>query len=475
MPKKVLIRNTNDAPAVVRNESMEGRDYLVVPMVMMVEGVHNGSEGPLYYPAEELAKTPVIWNQKPVVIYHPDEGFACSSPDTISKYKVGVIMNATFKDGKLKAEAWLEESRLNEVPEGSTVLTAIQNNNILEVSTGLLCDNDKSPGVWNEEQFAGTTSNYRPDHLAILPNETGACSVADGAGLLRNSEKGTKRPKFGKVVNRILNVLGITNEASHNDLRRNLQSLLAASLPDDKYPWIDDVFDTYFVYSSEDGTFKQSYSVDEKEVVSITGEPVPVQVKTMYEEVNSPVKNENKQEGKEMNKTELINNMIKNGPYEESDREMLEGFEVSALERLYAVNTASDGNSSTSQQVTDEEPEGTTYDNSQDATDDGAGVTNTTTTATLEEYLAAAPPEIAEALSGLITTNSADKGAIIGRITANSRCQFTKEQLMAKPVAELQMIENLMAPAVTPLFAGDGVGPVQNAAPDVPALPVETL
>ena len=55
----------------VRHDRMEGREYLVAPMAMITEGVHNGSQGPLYYPWDELSKFPQVWNMKPVVVYHP--------------------------------------------------------------------------------------------------------------------------------------------------------------------------------------------------------------------------------------------------------------------------------------------------------------------------------------------------------------------------------------------------------------------
>ena len=62
---------------MVRKDTLEGREHLVVPMVMMVEGVLDGSNGPLFYPAEEMAKLPQGWNEKPVVVQHPN-GSACT-------------------------------------------------------------------------------------------------------------------------------------------------------------------------------------------------------------------------------------------------------------------------------------------------------------------------------------------------------------------------------------------------------------
>jgi hypothetical protein len=37
-------------------------------------------------------------------------------------------------------------------------------------------------------QYVGIARNHRPDHLAILPDLKGSCSIADGAGLCRNHD-----------------------------------------------------------------------------------------------------------------------------------------------------------------------------------------------------------------------------------------------------------------------------------------------
>ena len=49
---------TANFTGVTRHDTMEGIDYLVAPMVMIVEGVLSANAGPLYYPANEIAKTP---------------------------------------------------------------------------------------------------------------------------------------------------------------------------------------------------------------------------------------------------------------------------------------------------------------------------------------------------------------------------------------------------------------------------------
>lgn len=178
----------NILPKLVRHDKMEDRDFLVVPMVMLTEGVHNGSKGPVYYPPEELSKTPEAWNHKPVVVYHPSlngVGVSACDPAIITNRKVGVIMNTKFAGGRLTSEAWIEKSRADVVDE--RIMKAITDNEMMELSTGVFIDCDATPGEWKGETYVGVARNYRPDHLALLPDQIGACSLKDGAGFLRNA------------------------------------------------------------------------------------------------------------------------------------------------------------------------------------------------------------------------------------------------------------------------------------------------
>ena len=90
-----------------RVEKYKGKDHLIVPVVMMVEGVHNGSAGPLFHSIDELGKYPASWNGIPVSIQHPESNgvyVSANSPDIIESQTVGQVFN-TYVDGKkLKAE-----------------------------------------------------------------------------------------------------------------------------------------------------------------------------------------------------------------------------------------------------------------------------------------------------------------------------------------------------------------------------------
>lgn len=169
----------------VRRETMDGRDYLVAPLTMIVPGVLNGSKGPLYYPLDEISKNYDAWNGMPIVIDHPmKDGIPTSArnPGVLKKSGVGQVFNAKV-DGKLVAEGWFDEQRLQKLSPSS--YEKLISGKPEELSTGLFTDNIpvKNGLAPSGEAYVAVATNYRPDHLAILPGKRGACSVKDGCGV----------------------------------------------------------------------------------------------------------------------------------------------------------------------------------------------------------------------------------------------------------------------------------------------------
>ncbi len=170
----------------IQTKTLEGRKHFVAPAVMIVEGVLNGSRGPFLYPADELRRSVPHWNGRPVVVYHPSMQFngVAGNPEVFTSQRVGTIFNARVEGNALKADAWLDVDRLAAVDW--RVYDAVRRGELMEVSTGLFTDNEEAPGTWGGREYLGVARNHRPDHLAILPDQVGACSIADGAGLCRN-------------------------------------------------------------------------------------------------------------------------------------------------------------------------------------------------------------------------------------------------------------------------------------------------
>jgi len=205
--------NISNINYVIRETVYKGKKHIIVPITMMVEGVHNGSLGPLYHPASELGRFPEAWNGMPIMIQHPvnTEGInvSANSPEMLS-LSVGQTFNAHMDGVKLKAEGYIDPEKLQEIsPEA---YTAIITGEPLEVSIGVFTDEDETSGIWNNERYTATARNHRPDHLALLPGATGACSWNDGCGVRVNNEK------KGENVNMQIDAKGTDMEAKRKEL-----------------------------------------------------------------------------------------------------------------------------------------------------------------------------------------------------------------------------------------------------------------
>jgi hypothetical protein len=202
---ETLLANAGRARREVRN----GREYLVAPLTLIVPGVLNGSKGPLFYPPEEIRKDYSAWNGMPLVVYHPlvnGQHVSARHPQVWETQEVGRVFNALIDHyGKLKAEGWFDVEHTARVD--NRVLASLRSGIPIELSTGLYTDNDPAPrgANWNGRPYSHIARNYRPDHLAILPDQVGACSVNDGCGVLVN-RRGGKATLSERVDELIANV-----------------------------------------------------------------------------------------------------------------------------------------------------------------------------------------------------------------------------------------------------------------------------
>jgi len=166
-----------------RKETVGDKAYLVVKGVPLVEGVLNGR----YVSADEFGAFVKDWDGVPVVMRHPktnDGSARVASPDVPI---VGRFYNAELDGTRLVGEFWLEEDALNS-PDGETVITRMKAQLPIELSTGYYAESVPSVGKWNGKEYNLVDQNLHPDHIALLPDEVGACSLDDGCGLNRNRQ-----------------------------------------------------------------------------------------------------------------------------------------------------------------------------------------------------------------------------------------------------------------------------------------------
>ena len=319
-----FILQTND---IYRRELQSGRSYFVVPVVMMVEGVHAGSGGPILHLQENFGQNPEAWNGVPVTAGHPismQGEYISVQAAPADQWVVGYLRNAAVVDGKLKAEAWIDEQRAIAInPE---VVNYITEGKPMEVSTGAFTRDHAQAGQWNGEQYEAVSVYYQPDHLALLPGEQGACSWTDGCGIRNNKQKeeinGMSELTFQQLkqaaskVRSVINRLQ-TNEAGFMEISHAISAKLDRLDSESRMHFLTEVYDAHFVYhvrdrdSGTDRYYKQSYVMQENNEIEWTDDPQEVRRNVEFVPLNGQ-NNKQKQNngacGCSMKRTKFNNN-----------------------------------------------------------------------------------------------------------------------------------------------------------------------
>lgn len=363
---EMLTMTQANADYSIRTEYHRGRRHLVVPVVMMVEGVHHGSHGSLFHSAEELSRWPAAWNGRPVMVQHPDfdgQPISANDPGLIDDLMVGRVFNTEFSNHRLRGEAWLDELRLREV--SPRAYDYISNSRPLEVSIGAFTDDEPTSGEWQGEQYGAIARNHRPDHLALLPGAQGACSWADGCGVRANLKGGENGVKYTDAVKQLIAEgfavlpMQANEEKGYGEVMSAIQTKLDRMDDDLKVHFLKEVYEGTFIYEirAKEGhsgldtaLYQREYTVSEDGSIEFDGEPVAVRQKVEYVQASNAFKrtkvNSNSEEVTNMTKKdakpcceEKVEMLIqhKHSTFVEADRDWLNGQEEEQIDKLLAM------------------------------------------------------------------------------------------------------------------------------------------
>ena len=214
-----------------RRETFRGKEHLVVPLVMLRQTVVNGA----FVPLAELK--PQGWNGVPVTIGHPEVNGAlvsANAPQVIEQWQIGTIFNAKVEGDKLKAEAWIDVEAANAKRPG--IIDMLEGGESMDVSTGYFATGTPERGTFNSKRYTEVHTDLKPDHLALLPDEAGACSWEDGCGVRANKGAGMADKK--DAITTLKELLGITgNERGKDD---DYRQMIADLISNDSSPFIPD-------------------------------------------------------------------------------------------------------------------------------------------------------------------------------------------------------------------------------------------
>jgi Uncharacterized protein conserved in bacteria (DUF2213) len=304
----VLRQLSFQSSAEFRTEEFAGRQYLVVPVVALMEGVIQAVNAPKpeLVTAEELSKAPQGWAGRPVTAGHPFlDGIPTSAniPEILEKHSFGVVFNPEMHDKKLVLEAWLDTNRAAILGGlAQEVVERINNKEIVEVSVGAFITLEDEEGDYNGKHYSAVWRGIVPDHLAMLSKTSeGACSVEMGCGAaraaeaaLRSSEMPKPETKKRTLKERLFALMSFRSEevlpgdVSDNTLRDALSYVLKEAVQG--LLWIEAVFVTEgkVVYArAEEGeyeieTYQRSFTVAADGSVALLDDAVEVRPVTTY-------------------------------------------------------------------------------------------------------------------------------------------------------------------------------------------------
>ena len=473
MTMKTFPVTINSANYTLRTENYMGRPHLIAPVILMVPGVHCGSKGPVLYTEEELSKYACAWNGRPVPVFHPKEGenfVSCNSPHVIEENSIGHVFNAEFSDGKLRGEIWIDEQQANRV--SPVALSYIRSGHKLDVSTGVFTEDEEVTGTWNGEEYMAIAHNLRPDHLAVLPDQNGACSWADGCGVRANQEGGgmqrTKGTKTQTKKHPIFSNLAVN--ADYMELVRRARNLVDSMDNWESEPsisnFLESVTDTEIIYTMNSGqdtkTYASDYTIAEDGAMVFSGELREVTKEVTYKQINNNQDAEtNNETGGNMAAKEKVQKLISNSntQFTEKDVEWLEGLSDCQLEKMTPIltdNTAADAG------VADKKVTVVTN------TDTVQENTMSATPKTAEEFLNALPADMRDQFSHGLKLHQAQRKHHIEAITGNS--DFTPEMLTNKGMDELEILAKALAKTPVVDFSGLGTPVVHTSFEEVDVL-----
>ena len=360
------------------------------------------------------------------------------------KTRIGTIFNSAYKDNKLTAEAWIDIDKAMAI--SPDILSIINNSQPLDVSTGLWFAQEEKEGEWNGEPYYAIARHYKPDHLAFLPNEKGACSWKDGCGVRANeTEIADGELSMSCIMDKMYQMMNVPSNP--NDIYSSPANRLK------------DVYSDYFTYENKEGLlYKQNYKVTKKGEITLKGDPEQVKKIVSYESLQEQERglkpyetaqqkfNSQKSFVKEggMDKKQKIDYIIGTNQMslDETKRTNLEALSDADLEWQYKMAEKFRNCKSCNGEVI---PDKTIIPNQ---------VKEAEKPKTVQEYVKNAPDEVRDLITNGVRMHNERKSQLVKTLVSNKRNKFSQERLNSMPIDEL---ESLIALAQVDVdFSGQG-------------------
>lgn len=192
MSKVRRLVNLRASAAQIRTAMYGSEERMIVPVIIMkgnavVRPLY--SKGPEFVPVEELSKSYITMNGRPVVPDHPLQGLSSANEPSIkASESFGDVFNCKIVNGDMHGEMWLSRSAATSIGDSAEfAISTLEAGEMIEISCGVYVVLKEEKGV----SPSGVAYEYRWtdldfDHLAAgLNGSEGACSIELGCGAPR--------------------------------------------------------------------------------------------------------------------------------------------------------------------------------------------------------------------------------------------------------------------------------------------------
>lgn len=394
--------------------TLEGKEYYVFPVKILKQGVLNKT----LFRGREIKRFLKSWDLKPIVVNHPTnrygEHISASSPKVLQQSKVGFLMRNKW-DGEFQtAEAWVDKDRVKKIDP--RIEAFIERGWTMEVSSGLFSRSLQKRGSFGGKNFKQIATTYQPDHLALLPDDIGACSLKDGCGMFTASK--ALSPKKMKMVEK-----AITNALAGNGKKCSCKQNKETNMKNGKKKTKDRVTSLILAnvgWTKKDREWLSGLEKDDLNKLLVHAKKV--------KKLNSKLKSPSKPKSRKERDADADRLLASQKSKKKKKKSNLEGLDSDLLSRLKSGGKKK-------KKMKEEK-----ILNSRKKKKKKAKLT-------AKEYVESAPRPIRDMLLNGLKAHGAERRRLVDIIVSSEKNQFEKEELLNEaifPVSRLKKLANFV-------------------------------
>ena len=178
--------------AKVHKDMQGGREWLRVSTIILKEGVYHG----VYYPKKVIQDYRMFWESTLVIAPTHPKNWELAGSEENRDMVIGRMMNMEYANDYLRGEALIDINLAKNLEHGALIERLEAGENVAVSSSDFIQLEYAEGNFDGKDYFFKVTKVILADHVAILAEQDGACSLDDGCGTNRKSVLEDKSIKF---------------------------------------------------------------------------------------------------------------------------------------------------------------------------------------------------------------------------------------------------------------------------------------